>query len=213
MARYRLAVFDSDGTLVDSLPWFTGVFNEVASQHGIQPVTAEEQAELRHLAGRELLRRMNIPIWKLPSLMTAMRRRMTAHAGEFRTFEGIPESLRCLAAGGVLLGIVSSNSDENVRRILGPELVGLMTHFHCGASMFGKPAMLKKLLKAAGVPAQESIYIGDELRDAEAAAKVGMAYGAVGWGYHDLDRLRATAALAFHDPADIARKILTIGPA
>jgi phosphoglycolate phosphatase len=205
--RYRLAVFDSDGTLVDSLPWFAKAFNEVCSRHGLKPVSDAEHAELRGLTGMEMLRRLKIPLWRLPKLVAEMRRLMAEHIKEFSLYDGIEESLVKLDDAGVVLGIVSSNSAENVRHILGPKIVARIRYFNCGASMFGKPSKIRALLKAAGVPAREAIYVGDEVRDAEAATKVGMAYGAVAWGYHPIETLRSHAAEVFHGPCEIGERL------
>lgn len=209
MPKYRLVVFDSDGTLTDSLSWFAQAFNELAPTYGFQPVDAVEQEVLRHLSGREMLRRLGIPLWKVPQLLTEVRRLMAAHIGEFSLFDGIEQSLRQLSDAGVELGVVSSNSTENIRHILGPDNAARIAHFHCGASMFGKAAKIRALLKDADVSPHESIYVGDEVRDAEAAAKVGMAYGAVGWGYHKLEALRPHAAEVFLTPREIAGKLLS----
>lgn len=206
--KYRLVVFDSDGTLADSLPWFASAFNDVAERHGFHPVSAADREALRGLTGLEMLRHLKIPLWRLPKLVAEMRRLMAEHIKEFSLFDGIEESLVRLDEAGVVLGVVSSNSAENVRHILGPQIVARMRHFHCGASMFGKPSKIRALLKAAGIPAREAIYVGDEERDAEAAEKVGMAYGAVAWGYHPIEMLRPHAAEVFLKPREIARKLL-----
>lgn len=209
MPKYRLVVFDSDGTLVDSLPWFAKSFNEVCGRHGIKTVSDAEHVELRGLTGLEMLKRLKIPLWRLPKLVAEMRRLMAEHIKEFSLFDGIEDSLARLEEAGVILGIVSSNSAENVRHILGPKLVARIRHFHCGASMFGKPSKIRALLKAAGVPARETIYVGDEVRDAEAAAKVGMAYGAVAWGYHSIETLQPLAAEVFLEPREIGSRLAT----
>jgi phosphoglycolate phosphatase len=47
------------------------------------------------------------------------------------------------------------------------------------------------VLRRAGVRVQEAIYVGDELRDGDAARAVGIAFGAVTWGYATPDALRA----------------------
>ena len=47
------------------------------------------------------------------------------------------------------------------------------------------------MLKRAEVAAREAIYVGDELRDADAARAVGIAFGAVTWGYATPEVLRA----------------------
>jgi len=106
-------------------------------------------------------------------------------------FDGAPEMLRALHGAGVKLAIVSSNSEENIRLILGPELCDLIAMFSCGASMFGKASKFRKVLKALGVKPGEAISIGDEIRDIDAAREVGLATGVVCWGYTKAEALKA----------------------
>src|SRR4051812_43140351 len=156
--KYRLAIFDSDGTLADTLPWMRSIFNELAEEHGFRRVDASEYEHFRDLHGRALLRELGLPLWKMPRVVTSMRRRMANHTGKFSLFAGIDEALRRLAAAGVQLAVVSSNSRENVKRILGPENTTLINYFNCGASIFGKASKLRQLLRQSGVKPQEAIY-------------------------------------------------------
>lgn len=89
--------------------------------------------------------------------------------------------------------MVSSDSEENVRRALGPDNARLISHFACGASIFGKAPKFRRALKLAGVAAADAICIGDEIRDIEAARKAGIAFGAVTWGYATAQALQAQA--------------------
>jgi phosphoglycolate phosphatase len=208
MPKYRLVLFDSDGTLADTLPWFKTVFNQGAVQHGFKPMLDDEQEYLRGLTTREMLAHLRVPLWKMPRILTAMRKAMAEQIHEFSLFDGIAESLQRLAANGVVLGVVSSNSCENVRTILGPANAALIQHYACGASMFGKAAKLRTVLRASGVSPSKALYVGDEIRDAEAAHKVDMAYGAVAWGCHRLETLRAAgAAEFFSEPRHIGAKL------
>ena len=204
-ARPSLAVFDSDGTLADTLPWMRSVYNDVARDHGLRTFTPEEFERHRDLHGRSLLDAAGVPLWKLPLLVRDIRRRMAAHEGPLHPFPGVPAMLRDLRAAGIRLAVVSSNSRANVERILGPELVDLFDLFDCGASMFGKASKLKAVLRRLGVPAAESVYLGDELRDAEAARDAGMRFAAVTWGQHRAAVLRsANPDFVFDRVAEIA---------
>lgn len=208
MPKHRMVLFDSDGTLANTLPWVSSAFNQLAAKHGFEPLSAADHEALRRLPMQEMMRRVKIPLWRMPALVTGMRKLMAGHLHEFQLFDGIADSLQRLSRAGVVLGVVSSNSAENVRAILGPDLAPLFQHFACSASIFGKAPKLRSVLRASGIPASETIYLGDEVRDAEAAHKVGMAYGAVGWGYHALETLRAQSAAEFFDtPSDIGGKL------
>lgn len=167
-----------------------GIFNELAEEHGFRRIEPHEFERFRRLHGTALLRELQLPLRKLPAVMSGMRRRMAQHKGQLQLFPGIAEALHGLTASGMDLGIASSNSRENVERVLGPSNARWIAHFACGASLFGKPAKLKQILRAAKLPREQTIYIGDEVRDGEAARSVGIAFGAVSWGQHPEDLLR-----------------------
>ena len=191
MSKYRLVIFDSDGTLADTLPWMRSVFNDLAREYGFREVDMRDYERYRDLHGRALLRELKLPFWKLPQVVSGMRRRMSQHAGEFSLFSGMNDVLERLAGSRMQLAIVSSNSRRNVERVLGPDYAKLFSHFACDVSMFGKAAKLRTVLRASAVKREEAIYIGDEIRDGEAAQKVGIAFGAVAWGQHSEKALRA----------------------
>jgi phosphoglycolate phosphatase len=203
-APYRLVIFDFDGTLADSVAWFLGGFQEMAERHGFRAVDAARLEELRGFSGREVLRELDLPLWKVPSIAKEMRSRMAARAEEISLFAGVDALLRGLRDKGVGAAIVTSNSQENVFRILGAENAALIQSFECGAAVFGKKSKLRKILKAGGVPAREVLCVGDEIRDAEAARAVGLDFIGVSWGYTKPEALRAhsTAAL-FSTPEEI----------
>lgn len=210
----RLAIFDFDGTLADSFPWFLGVLDEVAERFGIRRVDAAEREALRACPPREILRRLAVPGWKLPAIVAHLRRRKAEAAHRIPLFPGVPALLRDLSARGVVLGLVSSDSEASIRRTLGAESAACIAWWECGASLFGKAARLRRLLGQSGVAAAEAIYIGDELRDAEAAREAGIAFGAVCWGFATPEALGATRpAETFADLAAILRRIGGAGAA
>lgn len=179
----RLAIFDFDGTLADSFPWFSAQLNQMARRHGFRQVQAEEEAQLRALGAREIMASLGISSWQLPRLAWDMRRRMAQDLGRIRCFEGVPEAWAQLHERGVAIAVLTSNGEANVRQVLGAPTADLVGHFACGASLFGKAAKLRRLLKASGLPPERVLCVGDELRDLEAAREVGLPFGAVAWGY------------------------------
>jgi len=199
MSRYDLAVFDFDGTLADSADWFFGSLNEVAGRFGFRTTTEDQRRALRRLGNREILRRLQVPLWKLPAIARHMRRRVAENIDSIRLFGGIPEALTALRANGTRLAIVSSNSEANVRRVLGSELAGRIAFYGCGASLFGKTSKLRSAIRHCNVHRERTIYVGDETRDIEAARAAGTASGAVLWGYAAPDVLLGLGpTIVFH---------------
>ena len=188
--RYPLVIFDFDGTLADSFPFFLQAQAQIAQRHGFDPIAADRVDEMRMLGTREILREVKCPSWKLPLVVADFIRAMQA-APPVPLFPGVAEALARLRAGGVRMAILTSNSVDNVRRVLGAELADAIELVDGGAHMLGKHRRLERLLKRAGTPAAQAIYIGDQLADHEAATRAGMAFGAVGWGYAHADALRA----------------------
>ncbi len=190
---YRLAIFDFDGTLADSFPWFLGMVNGLADEHGFRRIEEHEIGMLRGQGARQVVGHLGVPAWKLPRIAHQMRRQMSRDIGGIALFPGVDRLLRKLAGREVRLAVVTSNSIGNVRQILGPDSAALIRHYECGASIFGKRPKLRAVLRDSGVPAAEAICIGDEIRDFEAARAEGIPFGAVTWGYTNPEALQALA--------------------
>lgn len=206
--RYRLAIFDFDGTLADTFPSFTSLVNLAADEFGFKRIEADEVEMLRRKDPMALMRHLQIPAWKLPMIAAHMRSLFASEAHRISLFEGTADCLRHLHERQLKISIVSSNSEATIRRVLGPTLVELIDDFGCGASLFGKPAKLKKLVRKSGMAEAESIYVGDEIRDARAAKAAKMAFGAVSWGYSPVDALqREGPREVFDDRGDLAWKL------
>jgi phosphoglycolate phosphatase len=187
---YQHVLFDFDGTLADSLEMLWGVANEAAGIYGFRSVTADEVDALRGMGALELIRHLGIPMWRVPVIATGMRRLVAQRIDRVRLFPRVAEVLTALRRRGIAVSIVTSNGEDTVRRVLGPEMARRIDGFHCGASLFGKARLFRRAVRASGIPADRTIAIGDELRDIEAARRAGIAAGSVTWGYATAEALR-----------------------
>jgi phosphoglycolate phosphatase len=187
--KYDLVIFDFDGTLADTFPWFLSMFDELAERFQLPRVEKHELEELRRLDIQQILKMYNIPIWKVIQIGNHLKKLMTAQAEKISLVHGIQPVLDQLAELGVRLSVVSSNDEENIRKVLGPQNTGLFDFYECGVSMFGKKGKFQKVMKATGVHAHRTLCIGDELRDLQSAQQARIPFGAVDWGYTALERL------------------------
>jgi len=202
---YRLAAFDFDGTLADSFHYFVANVNSLARKHGFREMDPARVEHYRGIDPRELLRQHDVPMWKLPFVAKDFMALMARDVTQVRPFDGIVDALLALSSRGVALAVVTSNSADNVRQVLGEDLMRHVRFMECGASMFGKRRRLERLVRAAGVARQGCIYVGDQSNDAEAARDAGMAYGAVDWGYASPESLsRFAPTLRFRRVEDLA---------
>lgn len=195
----HLAIFDFDGTLADTYPVFADSINALAIKHGFRQVADEEQHKLRGMSAMEVLQELQIPLWKVPTVLTDFRKIMRSRIDEIRPFSGIVDVLDALLQKNIALAVATSNSLENVQAVLGASLIDRFAALECGSTMFGKSHRVRNILKSTRADTATTIYVGDEIRDAEAAKQSGVAFGAVAWGYTDIDALLRT------DPAGVFR--------
>ncbi len=205
---YSLVIFDLDGTLADSFPWFLRNVNDVADRFGFRRIADGDVESLRHAGSREILRRLEVPLWKLPGIARHMRRMKSADLDGIPLFPGAEAMLRSLRDGGLSLALVSSDNEANARRQLG-EAQSLFAHFDCGASPFGKATKFRRLVKRTGASPQQVISVGDEVRDIEAARAAGIGCAAVMWGYAAPNALRALGPdVVFERMDDVAARLV-----
>jgi phosphoglycolate phosphatase len=205
--RPRLAIFDFDGTLADSFEFVVATFNEIAAKLHFDAIAPEDLEMLRGMSPRRAMAHQRMPMWRLPQATREMRRRVAEHIDEIPVFEGVSEMLATLERSGIAIAVVTSNSRENVERILGPENAARIRYFGCGGSMFGKRPKFLKVLRESGVAADEAISIGDEIRDAEASRAAGLRFGAVSWGYAKIAALEPHADVVFASIAEMTEWI------
>lgn len=206
MKQYKLAIFDFDGTLADSFPFFVSVFNQLAEQHRFAAINLDDAEAFRGYSARRMMQHVGMPAWKLPRVAHSFIGLMKQNSHQIAAFEGIGETLHYLHGKGVQLAIVTSNSRENVLAILGKQNMTLISHIECGASIFGKASRIARVLGRSGVANKEAVYIGDQVSDMEAARQAKVALGAVAWGYATIESLLAhRPELIFYTVADIQR--------
>ena len=63
--RYRLVIFDFDGTLADSFPWFIVIIDKLADEHGFRRIEGDEVERLRSYDARSLVGDLGVALWKI----------------------------------------------------------------------------------------------------------------------------------------------------
>jgi len=201
--RYELAIFDFDGTLADSGDWFLSITDELADRFKFRRVAPEEVESLRGRTTREVIRHVGIPRWKLPAIGRYVHAKLATQIDRIALFDGVTEVIDTLADAGVRIAVVTSNSEDNARAVLGP-LTDRIEMFECGASLFGKAPRYRKVLRRMRIARAAAVSIGDETRDIAAARKVGITAGAVLWGYANREvLLRCQPDMVFERPCEV----------
>ncbi|MCW6049294.1 HAD-IA family hydrolase [Microcoleus sp. A2-C5] len=190
----KVIIFDFDGTLADTIDILLSITNRLSEEFGFKSATKEEVAQLSNLTSWQILRYSGISIFKVPLLIRKLKAELRSEIPHIQLFPGIKEVLLELKSLGFQLGIITSNSRENVLALL--EINGLQDSFTFiySGSTFGKNKVIDRWLKREHINPEEVIYVGDEIRDIDAAKKTGIKIIAVGWGFNSQE------ALAVHNP-------------
>lgn len=175
-------IFDFDGTLVDSLPVVVKIAQTMVPNLDLSPKT---QTVLREMPARELIKHSGIPYWRIPSLLIRGKKMLAKHLPELKTFTGINEVIKQLHQDGIKMSVVSSNSEENIRKILRREAIEqYFSGVYGNVGLFSKTRAFKVVLRDQKTRISQAIYVGDEVRDIESAKKAGLPIIAVTWGYN-----------------------------
>lgn len=178
-------IFDFDGTLVDSFSTAIKVFNLLAGEFGFRKANDHEIADLRHLTAHELIKYFKIPMFKVPRVLLRARSLMRSEMDLLTTHADMKNELEKISKLKIKMGIVTSNSSENVIKWLKRNnLHQYFSFIHDAPSFFGKHRTLMKVIKSCLMDKHETFYVGDETRDIEAAKKCGISSIAVAWGFN-----------------------------
>jgi len=183
-------VFDFDGTIADTLSVVIKIANRFADDYGYHKIPLSDLPKLREKKPSAILRHLGISIFRLPIVARKIRFEMNKEIVHLQAAVNLRNTLVALKESGCVLGILTTNSRENVMAFLKNNNLELFDFVYSGRAVFGKSRLLKKLMKAKTIPHNDPIYVGDEIRDIEAAKKAGIKVIGVSWGYNTRNALQ-----------------------
>ncbi|MGE0775337.1 MAG: HAD-IA family hydrolase [Sphingomonadaceae bacterium] len=212
----RLAIFDCDGTLVDSQHNICLAMEDCFQRGGL---IAPDRAAIRRIVGLSLVEAVCA---LAPDAEPALQRQMSE---DYKTafqrlrgfglvdeplFDGVAEMISALAEDGWILGVATGKSDRGLTLCL--EHHGIAHHFATLQTADRHPSkphpsMIHQAMNDAGAMAEDTLMIGDTGFDIGMARAAGVTAIGVAWGYHDPAELIEQGA---HHVADVANDIVTI---
>lgn len=188
----RTVIFDFDGTIADTMGTLVGIYNRVAPTYGCKQVDPAEIPELRKQRPQDVMRRFGVRFFNMPWLLRAVRREMKQRIDTVSPQPYVLEAIKELHARGYIIGMLTSNTEQNARHFLQQHGVEDMFSFLVAfKNLFGKDRAFRRLLKERGLSKDDVVYIGDETRDVEAAKRAGIPVIAVAWGFNAKEALEA----------------------
>ncbi len=215
---YKLAVFDLDGTLFDTLPDLLPAFNAAVEAYGYAPCPTERFGQVIGNGYQTSLRRILPPDFDNEEQFKAMCRiyHETYHAhyaDHTYAYAGIRQALRRLQDHGVKMAVLSNKTEEHSQFLCQKLLpdISFCGVYGAGSGYPLKPApdYLQKILNDHGVSHAEAIFIGDSNVDVYTAHNADMPCIGCEWGYRGREELRqAGADLLASTPAQMVDLIL-----
>ncbi|HEY8209797.1 MAG TPA: HAD-IA family hydrolase [Myxococcaceae bacterium] len=213
-APKRAAIFDLDGTLLDTLQDIASAMDHALQQHGLAPHTLDEYREFIGEGVRNLVRRSVGASGGAGELenevMTTYRRRYESHmAVATRPYPGVRELLEGLRARDVPAAVLSNKPDEATRALVDrffPGLLAVVRGERPSAPRKPDPTSALEVARALGVEPPACLFVGDSRIDMETATRAEMFAVGVLWGFRSREELEASGARALVSvPGEILR--------
>ncbi len=208
MTDLKLAVWDMDGTIVDSREVIQTAMERAFRTLALAPPTYEQTRHIVGLGLAEACRRLapaGFPEADLPRLVEAYKDAFIARRADpdFREplYDGALETLQRLSGEGWLIAMATGKSHRGIRAVF--EMHPLERYFDtvwCADDGPGKPHpfMVDEAMKAVGADAARTLMIGDAVHDIQMGLAAGVHTAGVSWGFGEAHELEAAGAHDVH---------------
>lgn len=190
--KYKLAIFDMDGTILDTLLDLANAVNYALVEANLPQRTL---TEIRSYLGNGMLNliRLSAPEGSSAEELAALKETFTtyykAHCSEnTKPYSGIVELIEELRAAGVKTAVVSNKPDFGVQLLAKehfPTSFDTAVGERTGIAKKPAPDSVNEVLKELNIERQEAVYIGDSEVDIATARNAGMDGVIVTWGFRD----------------------------
>ena len=209
--KYELAIFDMDGTILDTLEDLTDAMNYCLEKYKM-PLKSLDQIRSYVGNGIHKLIERAVPKETISTTVEEIYALFSEYYREHcaiktRPYDGICQVIAALKNQGIKTAVVSNKADFAVKSLCDDYFCGLFDY-----SVGDKPGMRRKpypdgviqVMNYFNVALNKAVYIGDSDVDFHTAQNAGIDVIMVGWGFRDEDFLYSIGAKkVIHEPAEI----------
>ncbi|MFZ2663948.1 MAG: HAD-IA family hydrolase [Patescibacteria group bacterium] len=180
----KTLIFDFDGTLADTLSYSVNYAYEFNRKRKLLSRERINLEEFRKMGLYDFIKTLGVRKRDLFWFLFQIQRKMHKEIKNISTFNGLPEVLKELKSRNVKIGIVTSNSKRNAVKFIKNNNLNDFDFIYSTFSYLGKGRLIRKAIKKYKLNKNDVIYIGDEMRDIDAARSSGVKSASVTWGYN-----------------------------
>jgi len=188
--KYKYVFFDFDGTIADTEEVNFVIYQKLAEKYNLRNITIDELGHIKKMSANELMAYIELKKRYLPFLLKRGKNLLKQDMKNVKPCKpDIFDTVVKLKNMGIKTAIITTNSKANVQMFLESNNANIFD-FISSASMFGKEYKMKRIMKKEKLRTSEVLYVGDEIRDINAAKNAGIDIASVGWGYNTVESLK-----------------------
>lgn len=166
------------------------ILNQLSTEYGFKQLDKSDLAFAKDMTARQFISHLKVPRLKVPRILNEGKKRLRSQIGEVTPCPGMVELINAAREEFDIIGILTSNSKENVDVFLKNHDLELFDFISTIPKLSGKAKNLKAIMRTFDLNPQETFFVGDELRDVKAGIKSGIPTAAVTWGFNSEKSLR-----------------------
>lgn len=215
MKKYKLAIFDLDGTLLETLEDLHDSTNHALVSQGLPPRTLDE---VRRFVGNGIHKLIERAVPEGSSSETVeqvfeeFKTWYAVHCNDkTHAYDGIKEMLLALRKAGVRTAVVSNKADFGVQTLCKTYFSGLLdvaVGQREGIRLKPAPDSVNEVLRLLEIRREDAVYIGDSDVDIDTARNAGMDCISVTWGFRRREFLLEHGAVILADKPENLEEII-----
>ena len=215
MGKYKLVIFDLDGTILDTLDDLADSTNYALKSCGLPTRTVDE---VRRFVGNGihlLIERAGpegTDAETVEEVFETFKGYYKEHsADKTKPYGGICRLMEQLRQDGCMVAVLSNKADfavQDLCRFYFPGLIDYAAGEKAGVKRKPNPEAVFALLEACGVSAADAVYIGDSEVDVATSENAGLDGISVTWGFRSREWLEEHGAKVFADTTDELRQLV-----
>lgn len=180
----QMVIFDFDGVICNSFKSVILALRAIAMENGIKHIPQIDFEKLRRMETADIFVRFGFDKKEITRVVVQLLQKLSLQINTLKIVYGMQEVIKKLHDHKTTIGIVTSNSEENVSTFLKNYNVNDIDFIYSG-TFFNKGEVLKKIAQENEICNSQSIfYVGDETRDILASREANLCSVSVTWGFN-----------------------------